>query len=523
MLEARNLRKTYTAGLRPVAAVSDLSLDVAGGEFVAICGRSGSGKSTLLGMLGGICRPTSGTVQLDGVNLWSLSSDRLADFRNRHVGFVFQFASLLASLRTIDNVALPALIARRDHAEDAFLRAEKLLVRVSLGDRFESYPGELSGGQQRRVALARALINEPRLILADEPTGDLDEECEAETFRLLLELRRERGCTLIVVTHNPNLAHQADRVIHVRNGRVVSSTVPKHVPTELPVERASKPGLEATARPDSTLAGADSRRALGGLGAAFRRSLTGVAVWTAVIAVAALIINYGTALYQRSRVAHSREAKQQLVTVSHRTFPAPLSIPQLLGCIMRAGTRLPVGQTQPRSAGSESADQRRWKQGCQADTSPGLTNRTLLDRLNLVPVLTPDPDAVSRALPSIKPVLWPSQQQNSVAPTALNSGLITPIPWLEHSPNLLGLRCPWTNPAPRPASRCPAPARQNGMQNGGDPLPNQTNYQARCQAMVNAPFQGISQPIKNGADIFTRQIPLHLTLREAVFEGRRSW
>jgi ABC-type lipoprotein export system ATPase subunit len=316
MLEVRNLCKTYIAGPRPVAAVADLSLEVAGGEFLAICGRSGSGKSTLLGMLGGICRPTSGTVQMDGVNLWSLSSDKLAGLRNRHVGFVFQFASLLPALRAIDNVALPALIARRDRAEDVFFRAEKLLVRVGLGDRLESYPGELSGGQQRRVALARALINEPQLILADEPTGDLDEECEAETFHLLLELRRERGCTLVVVTHNPNLAHQADRVIHVRNGRVVSATIPERVPRELPAERASKPDLEATAGPDSTVAGADTRRALGGLGAAFMRSLRGVAAWAAVIVLAALVMNYGTALYQQSRVAQSREAKQQLQEVA---------------------------------------------------------------------------------------------------------------------------------------------------------------------------------------------------------------
>jgi putative ABC transport system ATP-binding protein/macrolide transport system ATP-binding/permease protein/lipoprotein-releasing system ATP-binding protein len=312
MLEARNLGKTYTAGPRPVVAVADLSLDVAGGEFLAICGRSGSGKSTLLGMLGGICRPTSGTVQLDGVNLWSLSSDRLACFRSRQVGFVFQFASLLPALRAIDNVALPALIARRDRAEDVFLRAEKLLVRVGLGDRLESYPGELSGGQQRRVALARALINEPQLILADEPTGDLDEEGEAETFGLLLELRRERGCALVVVTHNPNLAQQADRVIHLQNGRIVSVTSPERLPRELPQERPSKPDPEATAGTDGAAAGADSRHALGGLGAAFRRSLTGVAAWAAVIVLAALVMNYGTALYQQSRVAQSREAKQQL-------------------------------------------------------------------------------------------------------------------------------------------------------------------------------------------------------------------
>jgi putative ABC transport system ATP-binding protein/macrolide transport system ATP-binding/permease protein/lipoprotein-releasing system ATP-binding protein len=316
MLQAQSLCKTYASGPRPVEAVADVSLDVAAGEFLAVCGRSGSGKSTLLGMLGGICRPTLGTVRFDGVDIWSLPGDRLANLRNQHVGFVFQFAGLLPALRAIDNVALPALIARREAPEAVYLRAEKLLVRVGLGDRLESYPGELSGGQQRRVALARALINEPPLILADEPTSDLDEQCEAEIFRLLLELHRERGSTLVLVTHNPSLTHEAHRVIHLRDGRVLSAIVPERAPRLSLAERASQPGLEVTSGPDGEAADVAARRALGGLGAAFGRFLKGIAAWAAVVVLAALVVNYSAALYQQARVTESREAKQQLQEVA---------------------------------------------------------------------------------------------------------------------------------------------------------------------------------------------------------------
>jgi putative ABC transport system ATP-binding protein/macrolide transport system ATP-binding/permease protein/lipoprotein-releasing system ATP-binding protein len=316
MLQARNLSKTYATGARPVEAVSDLSLDVSAGEFVVVCGRSGSGKSTLLGMLGGICRPTGGTVRLDGADVWSLPADGLADFRNRQVGFVFQFASLLPALRAIDNVALPALVAGREGPEAVYLRAEKLLARVGLGDRLEAYPGELSGGQQRRVALARALVNEPPLILADEPTGDLDEETEVEVFRLLLGLHRERGTTLLVVTHNPELAREADRVLHLRGGRAVSITVPECRPREVVEEQVVPPAPDGRPGPDGEAAGPEARRALGGLGAGFGRVLKGVAAWAAVVVVAALVLNYGTALYQQSRVAGRKAARQQLQEVA---------------------------------------------------------------------------------------------------------------------------------------------------------------------------------------------------------------
>lgn len=316
MLQARDLCKTYSTGPRPVEAVAGLSLDVAAGEFLAVCGRSGSGKSTLLGMVGGICRPTSGAVRLNGADVWSLAADRLSDFRNRHVGFVFQFASLLPTLRAIDNVALPALIAGRESLEAVYRRAEALLRRVNLADRLEAYPGELSGGQQRRVALARALINQPPLILADEPTADLDDESEAEIFHLLLALHRVGGVTLLVVTHNPDLARAADRVLHLHNGRVLSVAAPECGPQARVDTRPPASGSDEPPEPARDGAEAETPRNLGGLGAGFSGFLKGLAAWAAVVILAALVLNYGTALYQQSRVAEKNEARQQLQDVA---------------------------------------------------------------------------------------------------------------------------------------------------------------------------------------------------------------
>jgi putative ABC transport system ATP-binding protein/macrolide transport system ATP-binding/permease protein/lipoprotein-releasing system ATP-binding protein len=329
VLEVCNLSKTYLSGPRPIAAVADVSLDVRASEFLAVCGRSGSGKSTLLGMLGGICRPTGGTVRFNGIDIWSLPSNGRAAYRNHQVGLVFQFDSLLATLRAIDNVALPALLAGRAGPETAYHRAEKLLARVGLGDRLGAYSGELSGGQQRRVALARALVNEPPLLLADEPTADLDEQSEREVFRLLLDLHREGGTTLLLVTHNTTLAREADRVIHLCSGRIVSATVPErplllpHSPgvsgvgtSETVAERVVAREPDVKPGPDGKTVDAEAGRALGGLGAAFGRFLMGVATWAAVVVLAALIANYGTALYQQSRVAEKRAANQQLQEVA---------------------------------------------------------------------------------------------------------------------------------------------------------------------------------------------------------------
>jgi ABC-type lipoprotein export system ATPase subunit len=312
MLQARNLTRIYAAAPHPVNAVAELTLDIGAGECLMILGRSGSGKSTLLGMLGGICRPSSGQVLVDGTDVWSLPPDGLADFRNRRVGFVFQFSSLLPTLRAIDNVALPALAAAREGPETVYLRAEKLLVRVGLGDRLDAYPRELSGGQQRRVALARALINDPPLILADEPTGDLDEETEAEVFGLLLELHRERGATLLIVTHNPDLAREANRVLHLRGGKVLSLTAPERGQSEAAVELIAPVEPDARPAPDEEAASLRAPHGLAGLGAGFGRTLTGMATWTAVVVVACLVVNYSTALYQQSRVTQKKAVRQQL-------------------------------------------------------------------------------------------------------------------------------------------------------------------------------------------------------------------
>ena len=208
MLEARNLRKTYAAESGPVDAVRDISLGLEAGQFLAVVGRSGSGKSTLLAMLGGLCRPTSGTVFLNGIDLWTLPEADRAAFRNREVGLVFQFASLLPTLRVVDNVALPALMGGAGGDDGAYRRATELLARVGLSDRADAYPSELSGGEQRRAALARALVNAPPILLADEPTSDLDEDNEANILELLQEIHRREGVALVIVTHDREIARR---------------------------------------------------------------------------------------------------------------------------------------------------------------------------------------------------------------------------------------------------------------------------------------------------------------------------
>lgn len=222
MLTCGNVGKTYATERGPVVAVRGVDLEVRRGEFVAIVGRSGSGKSSLMAMIGGLSRPGAGTVRVDGTDIWSLADDDLADFRGRRIGFVFQFPSLLPTLRIIDNVALPALLGRRAVASAAYWRAADLLGRLGLAEQTDAYPSELSSGQQRRAAIARALINEPSLLLADEATSDLDEETEAEIMAEFRALNREARMTLIMVTHNLRLAAEADRVVHIADGVLVS-------------------------------------------------------------------------------------------------------------------------------------------------------------------------------------------------------------------------------------------------------------------------------------------------------------
>ncbi|WP_289297290.1 ABC transporter ATP-binding protein [uncultured Reyranella sp.] len=222
MLSCRALRKDYVTERGPVAAVAGVDLDVAAGRYAAIIGRSGSGKSSLMAMIGGLSRPSAGQVLVEGTDIWSLSDNALSAFRNRRIGYVFQFASLLPTLRLIDNVALPGMLGRTGATKPLYARAAALLGQMGLGDHLDAYPGEVSAGEQRRAVIARALINEPALILADEPTSDLDEQTEIEIMDELLAVNRERGTTLILVTHNLALAEQAEQIVHIAHGTIVA-------------------------------------------------------------------------------------------------------------------------------------------------------------------------------------------------------------------------------------------------------------------------------------------------------------
>jgi putative ABC transport system ATP-binding protein len=219
LVRCRALTRTYWEGAGAVRALRGLDLDVRGGELVALVGASGSGKSTLLHLLGAMDRPTSGSVRVDGAELGALSDGEAARFRRERLGFVFQFFNLVPTLSALDNVALPARLARVS-VGDARERARSLLERVGLGPRGEARPEELSGGQQQRVAIARALVNEPALLLADEPTGNLDRATGAAVLDLLEELVRERGLTLVMATHADDAVARADRSVHVEDGRV---------------------------------------------------------------------------------------------------------------------------------------------------------------------------------------------------------------------------------------------------------------------------------------------------------------
>ncbi len=226
ILRADGLRKSYSTG---VVAVSHAELKVEDREFISIVGRSGSGKSTLVAMIGGLIRPTEGQVLLGNDAIWTLKETELADLRCREFGFVFQFPSLLPNLQVIDNVALPALLGRTLNASDAYSRANTLLERTGLRDRIDAYPVELSGGEQRRVAIARALINRPRLLLADEPTGDLDEDTENDIIAVLERLRQETPFGLVLVTHNLALAKRADRTFVMERGVLGAIDLPRAV------------------------------------------------------------------------------------------------------------------------------------------------------------------------------------------------------------------------------------------------------------------------------------------------------
>ena len=214
------LQKTYRVGEASVAALKGVSLDVRRGEMVALTGPSGSGKSTLLGLIGGLDRPTSGRIEIDGIDITDMGEGRLTEVRNERIGFIFQFFNLIPTLTALENVALPIQFARRPRF-DPERRARELLDLLGLADRLHHRPMELSGGQQQRVAIARALANNPPLLLADEPTGNLDSEASAVVIQALRDVSRETGTTVVLVTHDPVLAGQMDRVVALADGRVV--------------------------------------------------------------------------------------------------------------------------------------------------------------------------------------------------------------------------------------------------------------------------------------------------------------
>ncbi len=222
MLSCIDLAKAYPSERGEIEAVKGIDIAVRPGEFTSIVGRSGSGKSSFLAMIGGLSRPSRGTVRIEDTDIWNLSDDQLANFRNRRIGFVYQFASLLPTLRIVDNVALPALLDRNQDVESAYRKAVVSLEQLGLSDYIDAYPAETSAGEQRRAVIARALINSPALLLADEPTSDLDEETERQIMEQFRKLNRERGVTLMMVTHNLRLAEETDRIIHIAGGRLAS-------------------------------------------------------------------------------------------------------------------------------------------------------------------------------------------------------------------------------------------------------------------------------------------------------------
>jgi putative ABC transport system ATP-binding protein len=227
VIEIKNLVKDYALGDVPVHVLKDVSLDIARGDFVAIMGPSGSGKSTLMNILGCLDKPTSGTYTLDGVSVGRLSRDELAEIRNKKIGFVFQQFNLLARTSASENVELPLMYTDVGAAERR-ARAAKALLAVGLAGREAHQPSQLSGGQQQRVAIARALVNDPRIILADEPTGAVDSQTSIEILAIFQRLNRDEGITMILVTHDPDVAAYANRTIHFKDGKIQRDEVLAH-------------------------------------------------------------------------------------------------------------------------------------------------------------------------------------------------------------------------------------------------------------------------------------------------------
>jgi ABC-type lipoprotein export system ATPase subunit len=297
-LSAHALGKRY--GTSPgYDAVRGASLEVESGEFVSIVGRSGSGKSTLLAMLGALTRPTEGELLLDGADVWALPERELARLRARHVGFVFQIPSLLSNLTAVDNVAVPALLGRTMDAEEAYARAHDLLARVGLADRADAYPGGMSGGEQRRVVIARALINSPRLLLADEPTSDLDEDTENDIIDLLEELQRTEPFGFVLVTHNLELARRAQRTYEMRQGALAPSDLRV---TAIDAPRQPRRFGSAEIGVRAPIAASAAARAPVRLGRNLLPGLQTFLLTTAIVLGGVLLADYAVAKYQDMQV-----------------------------------------------------------------------------------------------------------------------------------------------------------------------------------------------------------------------------
>ncbi len=214
MIELKGLSKSYTISGKIIKALQPLDLSIEQGNFVSIVGHSGSGKSTFLSLVGGIARPDTGTVTVDGADIWDYDDSRLSKLRNEKFGFIYQFASLIPTLTATENVLLPTVFGGKKTMDDAV----RLLQLVGLGDKAGRYPSELSGGEQQRVAIARAFIHDPEIILADEPTGDLDEETEAEIMTFFEKINRDKNVTMIIVTHSSEIALRAAKRFRMKQG-----------------------------------------------------------------------------------------------------------------------------------------------------------------------------------------------------------------------------------------------------------------------------------------------------------------